>query len=123
PQNFDLKFWGPIPMRRALYMSRNLAAISMGQELGVQPVIDLAHRFGITDDIPPYPSIFIGSATVKPIEMVGAYGVFATLGDRTTPHAILRVENAQGEVLWQPRYSRVPVLSPDESWLMVDMMR
>jgi len=123
PQNFDLKFWGPIPMRRALYMSRNLAAISMGQELGVQPVIDLAHRFGITDDIPPYPSIFIGSATVKPIEMVGAYSVFATLGDRTTPHAILRVENAQGEVLWQPKYSRVPVLSPDESWLMVDMMR
>lgn len=123
PQNFDLKFWGPIPMRRALYMSRNLATINLGREIGIQPVIDMAHRFGITDDIPPYPSIFIGSATVKPIEMVGAYGVFASLGERTTPHAILRVENARGEVLWQPRYSRVPVLSADESWLMVDMMK
>lgn len=123
PQNFDLKFWGPTPMRRALYMSRNLAAINTGREVGVQPVIDMAHRFGITDDIPAYPSIFIGAATVKPIEMVGAYGVFASLGDRTTPHAILRVENARGEVLWQPRYSRTPVLSADESWLMVDMMK
>lgn len=123
PQNYDLKFWGPTPMRRALYMSRNLAAINVGREVGIQPVIDMAHRFGISAEIPPYPSLFIGSASVIPLEMISSYGVFATLGDRTTPHAILRVENAKGEVLWQPRYERVPVLSAEEAWLMVDMMK
>ena len=123
PQNFDFKYMGPIPMRRGLYLSRNLAAINVGRQLGVQPVIDMARRFGIDAEIPPYPSIFIGSASVQPIEMVGAYGVFASLGDRTTPHGILRVENSRGEVLWQPRYERVPVLSPEEAWLMVDMMK
>jgi penicillin-binding protein 1A len=123
PQNYDLKFWGPTPMRRALYMSRNLAAINVGREVGIQPVIDMAHRFGISAEMPPYPSLFIGSASVIPLEMIASYGVFATLGDRTTPHAILRVENANGEVLWQPRYERVPVLSSEEAWLMVDMMK
>lgn len=123
PQNYDLKFWGPTPMRRALYMSRNLAAINVGRQVGIQPVIDMAHRFGISAEIPPYPSIFIGSASVIPLEMIASYGVFATLGDRTTPHAILRVENSKGEVLWQPRYERVPVLSSEEAWLMVDMMK
>ncbi len=123
PQNYDLKFWGPTPLRRALYMSRNLAAINVGREVGIQPVIDMAHRFGISAEMPPYPSLFIGSASVIPLEMIGSYGVFATLGDRTTPHAILRVENANGQVLWQPRYERVPVLRSEEAWLMVDMMK
>ncbi|HEX5580578.1 MAG TPA: PBP1A family penicillin-binding protein [Gemmatimonadaceae bacterium] len=123
PQNYDLKFMGQVPMRRALYLSRNLSAIDMGRELGEQAVIDMARRFGITTPIPPYPAIHIGSADVHPLEMIASYGVFATLGDRTTPFGILRVENAKGEVLWQPRRDRVPVLSDEEAWLMVDMMK
>ncbi|HEU4629824.1 MAG TPA: PBP1A family penicillin-binding protein [Gemmatimonadaceae bacterium] len=123
PQNFDFKFMGPIPLRRALYLSRNLAAINMGREVGVQNVIDMARRFGIHTPIPSYPSIFIGAAGVYPIEMVNAYGVFATLGYRTEPFAITRVENARGDVLWQHRATSTPVLSPDEAWLMVDIMK
>jgi penicillin-binding protein 1A len=63
-QNYDGKFEGPIPLRRALYMSRNLPAIRTGMELGEQTCIDMAKRFGITSTIPPYPSIAIGSADV-----------------------------------------------------------
>jgi penicillin-binding protein 1A len=110
-------------MRRALYMSRNLAAVHVGLELGPQAIVDQARRFGLTTPIPAYPSIHIGAADVYPIEMIGAYGVFATLGFRTTPHAILRVENANGEVLWQHRPTSQPVLSAEEAWLMVDMMK
>jgi penicillin-binding protein 1A len=123
PQNYDLKYMGGVPLRRALYLSRNLSAIDVGRELGEQAVIDMARRFGISTQIPPYPSIHIGAASVYPLEMVASYGVFASLGDRTTPHAILRVENAKGEVLWQPRRERIPVLSTEEAWLMVDMMK
>ena len=71
-------------------------------ELGEQSVIDEARKFGITTPIPPYPSIHIGSADVYPIEMVAAYSAFATLGVRAVPTAIVRVENAKGEVLWEP---------------------
>ncbi len=123
PQNYDLKFEGMMPLRKALYQSRNLAAIRTGMAVGADAVIDMARRFGITTPIPPYPSIFIGSADVYPFEMVGAYSVFANLGLRTTPHAIVKVENADGKVIWQPQVKREPVLSPEESWLMVSMMK
>ncbi len=123
PQNYDGKFEGPIPLRRALYMSRNLPAIRTGMELGEQTVIDMAKRFGITSTIPPYPSIAIGSADVFPIEMISAYTAFANLGVRTAANAIRRVENQKGEVLWEPQPVRAQVLSAPEAWLMVSMMK
>ncbi|MEP6778571.1 MAG: penicillin-binding transpeptidase domain-containing protein, partial [Gemmatimonadaceae bacterium] len=123
PQNYDLKFMGLMPMRKALYMSRNLAAIRTGMEVGPQAVIEMARKFGIHTPIPPYPSVYIGSADVYPVEMIGAYSVFANLGLRTTPNAILRVENAAGQKIWEPKPQRDPVLTPEESWLMVSMMK
>ncbi|WP_373064668.1 penicillin-binding protein 1A [Gemmatimonas sp.] len=123
PQNYDMKFQGNIPLRKALYQSRNLAAIRTGMAVGAGSVISMARRFGISTPIPPYPSIFIGSADVYPVQMIAAYSVFANLGLRTTPHAILKVENADGKVVWQPTTEREAVLSPEEAWLMVSMMK
>ena len=123
PQNFDLKFEGPMPMRRALFMSRNIPAIKVGLELGPEQVRAMARRFGISTEIPPYPSAYIGAGDVYPLEMIASYSVFANLGLRTTPYAILRVETAAGEVLWQPRPEREAVLTPEEAWLMVNMMK
>jgi penicillin-binding protein 1A len=123
PQNYDGKFEGPIPLRRALYMSRNLPAIRTGMELGEQTIIDMAKRFGISSTIPPYPSIAIGSADVFPVEMISAYTTFANLGVRTAANAIRRVENQRGEVLWEPQPARAQVLAPAQAWLMVNMMK
>ncbi len=123
PQNYDMKFQGPISMRKALYQSRNLAAIRTGLSVGAENVITMARRFGITTPIPPYPSMFIGSADVYPVQMIAAYSVFANLGLRTSPHAILKVEDASGKTVWQPQMERQAVLSPEESWLMVSMMK
>ncbi len=123
PQNFDLKFEGNMPMRRALYMSRNIPAIKVGLELGPDQVIRMARRFGISTPIPPYPSLYIGAGDVYPLEMISSYSVFANLGLRTTPYAILRVETADGELIWQPRPEREAVLTPEEAWLMVSMMK
>ena len=64
PQNYDARFQGLIPLRRALYESRNIATIRLGMELGEQTVINEARNFGITTPIPPYPSIHIGAADV-----------------------------------------------------------
>jgi len=83
----------------------------------------MARKFGITTPIPPYPSIYIGAADVYPLEMIAAYSAFATLGTRATPTGIVRVENSKGDVLWEPLPTRVPVMSPEEAWLMVSMMK
>jgi penicillin-binding protein 1A len=55
--------------------------------------------------------------------MIAAYSTFATLGVRAQPNAILRVENAKHQVLWQPTPERTQVLTPEQSWLMVSMMK
>jgi penicillin-binding protein 1A len=123
PQNYEGTFEGPMPMRRGLYQSRNIVAIKLGLELGPQSIIDMARKFGITTPIPPYPSIAIGAADVYPIEMIAAYSAFATLGTRATATGIVRVENSKGDVLWEPAPVRAPVMSPEESWLMVSMMK
>jgi penicillin-binding protein 1A len=123
PKNYDGRFEGPMPMRRGLYESRNLVAIRLGMELGENTVINEARSFGITSPIPPYPSIHIGSADVIPMEMISAYSAFSNQGIRAQPNAILRVENARQEVLWQQTPVRTQVLSAEESWLMVDMMK
>jgi len=123
PENYDLKFLGPMTMREGLYDSRNLVAIRVGMELGESNVVDMARRFGITTPIPPYPSIHIGSAEVYPVELIGGYTTFANLGTRTKPNAILRVEDSEGNVLWQTKPDSFPVLSTAEAWIMVDMLK
>ena len=123
PQNFDGRYLGLIPMRKALYDSRNIPTIRLGMELGEQTVINEARDFGITTPIPAYPSIHIGAADVYPMELIAGYTAFANLGVRATPNAIIRVENAKQEILWQPMPARTQVMSTDEAWIMVDMMK
>jgi penicillin-binding protein 1A len=123
PQNYDLKFDGPMTLRHGFYESRNMIAIHVGMEVGEQSVVEMAKRFGITTPVPPYPSIHIGSADVYPLEMVAAYSVFANLGWRVSPMPIIRVETEKGEVVWRPEPTIEQVLSRPEAWLMVDMMK
>ncbi len=123
PQNFDGKSMGYIPLRRALYLSRNQATVRLGMSLGEESVAAMARRFGLSTPMPPYPSLHIGAADVYPLEMIAAYTVFAAGGIRTRPTGIVRVENSKGEVLWEPAPVRTAVLSTGEAWLMTDVLR
>src|SRR4051812_31621162 len=106
PQNYDGRYLGLLPMRKALYDSRNIPTIRLGMELGEQTIINEARDFGISTPIPAYPSIHIGAADVYPMELIAGYTAFANLGVRATPNAIIRVENAKQEILWQPTPTR-----------------
>jgi penicillin-binding protein 1A len=123
PQNYDLEFDGPMTLRRALYLSRNIIAIKLGMELGEQAVVSEATKFGISTRVPPVPSIHIGSADVFPLEMIAAYTTFANLGVRTVPNAILRVEDRSGKIIWQPPVRSVAVLDSAHAWLVTDALR
>lgn len=124
PKNFSLRYNGPMPLRRALYTSDNIIAVRLGlEEVGEQAVISEAVKFGITTPIPPFPSIFIGSADVLPIQLFAAYTTFANLGVRTTPLGILRVENREGKILWEPEVRREVVADSAHAWLITDVLR
>ncbi len=123
PQNYDLAFTGPHTLRWHLYQSRNIPAIKLGIEIGEESVISEARRFGITSRIIPVPSISIGAATVTPLEMIAAYTAFSNLGDRAVPNPIERVEDRDGNIVWEPRPRLEPVMSREHAWLMVDVLR
>ncbi len=123
PQNYDSRFKGPMSLKEAFYESRNIPAINLGMEVGSQAVTGEAARFGITTPIPPYPSAHIGSADVYPIEIIAAYSAFATMGTRTAPFAIERVEDRNGNTLWAPRPRSETVMDSTLAWLMLDGLR
>jgi penicillin-binding protein 1A len=123
PQNYDNRFSGPMSLKEAFYESRNIPAIKVGMEVGPQAVIQEAARFGIQTPIPPYPSIYIGSAGVVPLELISAYSAFATMGTRVVPSAIERVEDRNGRVLWAPTPRTETVMDSALAWLVLDGLR
>ncbi len=123
PRNFDDRFYGPMTMRRGLYLSRNLVAIQLGMQLGVPAVVGEASRFGFSTPIPRFNSMFIGSASVIPIEMASAYTAFASLGTQAAPRAILRVEDSRGNIVWEPQTRRTQIIDKEHMYLVTNMMR
>ncbi len=122
PVNFELDYRGPMTLRKGLRQSRNLVAIKLGREIGEQAVIGEARRFGISTQLYPGPSLHIGAGSVIPLEMASAYTAFATLGVRASPVGILRVEDENGNIVWEPQTRRERILDEEHMWLMTNML-
>jgi penicillin-binding protein 1A len=123
PRNFSGEFEGDMTLREAFRRSVNMVAIKLAdEEVGLETVAQNARRLGISSLIPRVPSMALGSADVLPIEMAEAYSTFANMGTRVRPYPILRVENAQGEVLWEPQPERTQVLDSLSTRVMVSLM-
>ena len=122
PQNFSDEFRGPITIRQGLRSSINMIAIKLGLEVGLETVAQTARRMGIRTEIERFPSTAIGAAEVIPLQMVEAYSGFTTLGTKVRPHPVLRVESAEGELLWEPQPERTQVLDSLVARIMVDML-
>jgi len=99
PHNYDEKFEGTISLRRALAQSRNIPALRIADRLSIKTVIDYAHRFGITSNIPAYRPVALGSAEVTLLEQTNAYSVFPNDGVRIVPRYITKVTDYEGRVL------------------------
>ncbi|MGH7659030.1 MAG: transglycosylase domain-containing protein, partial [Gemmatimonadales bacterium] len=123
PTNYDGTYSGTATLREGLYLSINTVTVRIGMDIGPRAVVEEARRFGITTPIPPYPSIFLGTAEVIPLELVAAYTAFATGGVRSVPMAILRVEDREGNVLWEPAIERHQVMDKAHAWLMNEALR
>ena len=124
PDNSDLDFLGPITMREALSRSRNVVAVQLALEVGMDSVIALARRMGIQSPIAPYPSSAIGASTVQPLDMIASYTTFANLGTPVEPRFIHRIEDRSGKVIYSaPVRALPPALDPRASFVVRDMMR
>ncbi|MGD8497744.1 MAG: penicillin-binding protein 1A [Chromatiales bacterium] len=102
PENYSGRFYGPTRLRVALTKSRNLVSIRVLRSIGVGYALRHAGRFGFrTDRLPRDLSLALGSGTVTPLELARGYAVFANGGYLVEPYVIDRIENAQGEIVYQ----------------------
>ncbi|MGR6872093.1 penicillin-binding protein 1A [Pseudomonas sp. HK3] len=102
PENYSGKFFGPTRLRQALYKSRNLVSIRVLSRTGVGRSINYMTRFGfpkqkLNRDL----SLALGSSGLTPYEMASAYNALANGGYRVDPHFITKIEDNEGQVLFE----------------------
>jgi len=122
PRNYDEKFEGTITLRRALAGSRNVPAVKLAEKIGINSVVDMTKRFGITTPLPPYLPLALGAADMKLIEHVSAFTVFPNDGIRIDPHMIRRVTSYDGALLEEAHPEVHDVISPEVARTMTAML-
>lgn len=123
PHNYDEKFEGTITYRRALAQSRNIPALKVADKVGIRTVIDYAHRFGITSNIPPYLPIALGAAEVTLFEQTSAFSVFPNDGVRVAPRYITKVTDYEGRSMEEDFPEVKDVISARTARIMTSMLR
>ncbi|CAN5402832.1 penicillin-binding protein 1A [soil metagenome] len=114
PKNFDHRFLGRIPLRKALALSRNVCSVRIAQLVGIDSVVETAREAGITTKLEPNLSLALGSSAVTPLDMAGAYATFARMGVAIKPQVLRRIENNRGQVIevFQPSVDKVFPVEP-----------
>lgn len=122
PSNFKKEFFGDVTLRLALTRSLNVATVKVAQMVGFDAVEELARRAGMNLNIRATPAIALGAYEVTPLEIAGAYTIFANQGVYARPHWIALVRDSQGDVLYAQQPAGRPVLDPRVNFLMVNLM-
>jgi len=117
PKNADGKFMGPIRIRLALSKSRNLAVVNLINRMSVDYAREYIQNFGFApDSMPPDMSMALGSGSVTPLELARGFAIFANGGYRVQPYLIDRIEDTQGNLLFEAR----PLRACMDCWLEND---
>jgi penicillin-binding protein 1A len=122
PHNYDEKFEGTITLRRALAGSRNVPAVKLAEKVGINSVIEVTRRFGITTPLPPYLPLALGAADMQLLEHVSAFTVFPNDGIRIDPHMIRHVTSYDGAMLEEAHPEVHDVVSPEVARTMTAML-
>ena len=112
PQNYDRSFSGPMSLRRALEQSRNVPAVRLGQEIGLNKVVEICRSIGIKSPIDPVISLPLGAVDLTPLEMANAYATFASNGWYSEPTLVVQVTDSKGQMMWDNRPKPRLVLDP-----------
>ncbi|HOO51877.1 MAG TPA: PBP1A family penicillin-binding protein, partial [Alphaproteobacteria bacterium] len=124
PTNFANKYYGEVRMIDALTMSLNTVAVKLAKAVGIEEVIGVARRMGITADLEPNLSLALGSSEVPMIQMAGAYATIASGGYAIEPFGIKKIEEKEGgKVLYEHENRSSPrVFRAQDIQVLVNMM-
>lgn len=123
PRNFGGGSSGFSTLRRALELSKNLVAVNLIDAVGVRNTINVARRAGVKSALPNAPALALGVSVMSLDELVSALSTFANNGIYVEEYAIERVEDQNGRVLEQHIPNEREAFSPQDSFILINMMK
>ncbi len=123
PKNYGGGFSGSVSIRRALEISLNIPVVRLGQEVGLNKVIETCRLLGFQSPLEPVLSLPLGSEDVTPLEMAGAYATFANNGWHSDTTFIVQVTDSSGKVLLDNTPRPQLVLDPWATATLTDTLR
>ena len=123
PKNYNDKYAeGPISMGAAIAYSDNIFAVKTNLFLGEEMLVNMANRVGITSELSPIPSLALGTEEVSLKEMVAGYASFANMGYKVESHFIEKVEDSNGNILYEFKNTKENILNPSTTYILNEML-
>lgn len=122
PKNYDRSFSAGITMAEALEKSKNIPTIRILQSVGIDPVVKNCRAAGFKSSIPADYTIGLGSMSITPIEITTAYAAFSNGGYRIDPVFITKIEDKDGNVIFEAEPKQEKIFEPEDVALIVKMM-
>ncbi len=122
PRNYYRRYYGILTLRRALELSVNVTSVKLMDLIGVGKVVDLAQRCGVRSDLPPYPSLALGSADLLPIEVAGAYAAVANQGVYVRPYLVEQVRDRTGAARYRHQMEASRAMDPAVAYVLTAML-
>ncbi len=122
PQNSNGKYMGTVTLKKALAMSINTVSAKLIDRVGPKAVVDMTHKLGVESNIPEQPAIALGAVEITVSDMVAAYSTFANQGMYVKPIVIMKIEDKNGVVLYQPKVETHEVISKDIAYAIIKLL-
>lgn len=122
PANFKDEYHGTVSLRQAISKSMNVPTVKLAEMIGYDRVVDVAKRAGMNLNIQPTPAVALGAYEVTPLEIAGAYTVFANQGAYLRPSLIKLIRDERGSIVHTAHPVSWQALDPRIAYLMVDLL-
>jgi penicillin-binding protein 1A len=122
PHDYENDFKGAMTVANAFAESRNIPALKLAARVGIHNVIDMAHKFGVTSNIPPYLPVALGAVEITLEEQMASYSVFPNDGLRIAPRLIRKVSNADGIAMWSDNPAVTQVIDQQTARTMMGLL-
>lgn len=124
PANHDGQYYGAVPLTSAMALSLNTATVQLATEVGMDAIVDTAHRAGILADLMPTYSLALGTSEVTVLEMASAYTTILNTGVPTVPYGIISIRDGNNDIVYHHEVvPEPPVLDGDSCLRVIAMMQ
>lgn len=124
PHNANGQFTGrSMTLKHAFGRSINSVAVQLAQEVGIPEIIKYAHLLGIRTPLEEQPSLCLGSSDVSLLELVNSFGTVVNEGMYHDPILVTRIEDKDGNVVYQPNTEQKRVIPYEAAWLMKELLK